>query len=63
NLLATLIITKKMAEPQKNVSDSVVKPSSLQPSIIMKIDGPSEEPNNTEIDENDKNACLLKKQR
>ncbi|KAG5897480.1 hypothetical protein JTB14_031105 [Gonioctena quinquepunctata] len=49
-----------MAEPQKG-GDGVAKPAVLQPTIIMKIDSP-EEPNEKEIDDNEKNANSFNKE-
>ncbi|KAJ8941233.1 hypothetical protein NQ318_015665 [Aromia moschata] len=49
-----------MAESQKNVCENVIKPATLQPPIIMKIDGPSEETEDKEVDDNERNSYSLK---
>nr|CAI5832851.1 unnamed protein product [Callosobruchus analis] len=50
-----------MSESENSKTDNIIKPSNLQPPIIMKIDKPAEEQDKDEMEDNDKNNCLINK--
>ncbi|CAH1972533.1 unnamed protein product [Acanthoscelides obtectus] len=50
-----------MSESETSKPENIIKPSTLQPPIIMKIDGPAEEQDKDPIEDNEKNNCLANK--